>query len=1031
MTTGVLLCMTALAALQVGCPILEEFLAGFSLGVPGPESPSPSPSADGSTPPPSGESPTPTPTTTPEPTATPEPSPTPDPNAVCAINELTDTDRDGDGIDDVDENAGWTVFVDESGQGDTVPRDVSSDPIKADTDGDGLCDAEERTIRTDPTTDDTDTDGLSDLDEIRVWGSSPNSVDSDGDATDLGAKPLNGILFDGNEVASLGTSPTLADSDGDKISDFVEVIERGNEFHPLIANLPQLELSLEGATDLRVNISFDDSSQESETHEVGLTSEQSQTFSASTTATVKVWAEASAKVTGETGASIDSNKVGAEVGFTAGVSAELSGTLSASSTESSQQSYQNAVQTSRQEGRSLESGTLGVGINVRNVGDVSFDLSNLAITAIRRDLDDLSNFSTVATLAMPLTSSVTLGPGDSSGLLRAETDIPANVAMELMANAQTLAFETGNFDLLDDEGRNLAFFREVTNSQTGLVTIEYGNGNVVRKRIATNVKREDGQIVGVSLGEVLSDILEIPFETAENDVGVRILSSLTDLDLGERVFNVEDEPIFWSVLVTNGIELTDQTHFDDIVLRAGEGVFMLYLTDRDADGLFARDEFTYGSNDTLPDTDGDGITDFDEVMVGWSVPEIGVTPYPQFVYPDPTRTDTDGDSLSDAEEMALGTDPRNADTDGEGILDSQDEDPLDPFVPVNQPPVIDSLEVTPNGLMATLDAAVSEPDSPGAIVEVLVQWGDATEETVTENFGNIHLTHDYPESGLYTITLTATDDRNGITSDTRDVDVTSFPFEGLIAEYLMSADEVYSHSGVFYAPDSRPDAPVRQEGDPPGATDGKIYRWQDTLWTGQGDGGVWTATADRFEQLGDAFYFGDANVVDEFYGQIRVPNLGFEESFSLAVWVREDGNGWLVGQENWVHLSLITNAAGVEFVVPGVGGVTLTDNTPLVADAWHFFVAVVIFDESAQSSIVRLYRDGQLVDSASGVGSSLGLLNPDPSAPLMIGDGSGREDQEFNQVRGYLDDVRVWDRALSASEITLLCELGGFACGGG
>jgi concanavalin A-like lectin/glucanase superfamily protein/PKD domain-containing protein/thrombospondin type 3 repeat protein len=936
---------------------------------------------------------------------------------------LPGVDTDGDGIADVDETAGWTVFVDESGQGDLVERSVSSDPLVADTDGDGLTDAVELALRTDPTSADTEPDGLTDADEVNIWGSSPTNVDSDGDATDRGTKPINSSLFDGNEVSTLGTSPTLADTDGDKISDFVEVIERGNDFHPLIANLPQMELSYEGATDLRVNIAYDDGSQQSETTEAALSWEESATFSASTTGTVKVWAEVSAKVTAEAGYSVDSNKIGVEVGATAGVSAELSATLSQSSTQTAQESYQEAVQTSREEGRSLESGTIGIGIVVRNAGDVSFNLSDLAITAVRRDLNDPTSFSTVATLALPV--GVVLSPGGTSGLLRAEVDIPANVALELMANPQTLAFETGAFDLLDDEDRNFAFLSEVTNSQTGLVTIEYGNGNVIRTRVATNVRRADGEIVGVPLGEVLGDILGLPFQTEQD--GGNVLTSLFDEQAGTDVVNVDAESRFWTVLVTDGIDFTDAMDVEDIMLRAGEAVYLLYLRDADGDGLFARDEFIYGTDDSMADTDGDGLTDYDEVRVGWSVQDIGVPPYPQFVYPDPRRTDTDGDSWSDAQEMAMGTDPRNPDTDGEGILDSADPDPLDPLLPVNQLPVIDAFDVTPNGLMATLTAAVSEPDVPGSIVEVLVQWGDGTEDAVVDNFGNIVVMHDYPVSGTYTITLRATDNRNGITSDTRDVDVSSFPLEGLIAEYLMNTADVYSSGGQSYAKDSRPDAPTRDPADPPGPTDGRLFRWQNNVWNGMGDGGVFIAT-DRFGFAESAFYFGNQNSIDEFYGNLIVPNLGFEQSFSFAAWVREDGQGgWLVGQENWAAMEVLTNAAGVSFTIPGAGGVTVTDNTALEQDVWHFYVATVFFDASISSTTVRLYRDANVVATQLGVGGAMGYQNPNLGSPLLIGEASA-EANDFNPVRAYVDDVRVWNRALGAAEVRVLCESGGRIC---
>ena len=634
----------------------------------------------------------------------------------------------------------------------------------------------------------------------------------------------------------------------------------------------------------------------------------------------------------------------------------------------------------------------------------------------------------MATLNLP--AGVVLAPGGTSGVLRAEVEIPANVALELMANPQTLTFETGAFDLLDDEDRNFAFLSEVTNSQTGLVTIEYGNGNVVRSRVATNVRREDGSIVGLPLGEILNDILELPFETEQHANGNRILTSLFDEQSSQNVVNVEGDRTFWSVLVSEGIAATDDTDFEDIVLRAGEAIYLLYLRDRDGDCLFARDEFIYGTDDTKVDTDGDGLTDHEEVREGWSVVDIGVPPYPQFVYPDPTRTDTDGDSRSDAEEMGSGTDPRSPDTDGEGILDAQDPDPLDPLVPVNQPPLIEAFEVTPNGLLVTLEATVSEPDASGSVVEVLVQWGDGTEDVVTDNVENIVVMHDYPGPGEYTITLTATDNRNGIASDMRSVDVTSFPLEGLLAEYLMNAGDVYLDlaSNQSYTPDSRPDAPTREPGDDPGPTDGGIYRWRNAAWSGTGDGGVWTAT-DRFGFAESAFYFDNTGEDADVYGNVNVPNLGFEQSFSLALWVKEDTEGgWLVGQEEWARMEL-TSAREVTFEIPGVGGVSLTDGTPLDEDTWHFYVATVFFDESTSSTTVRLFRDGNVVATQSGVGGSMGYLNPDSSRPLLIGDGSA-DDNAFNPVAAYVDDVRVWSRALSTAEIRVLCEEGGLSCPG-
>jgi cysteine-rich repeat protein len=75
----------------------------------------------------------------------------------------------------------------------------------------------------------------------------------------------------------------------------------------------------------------------------------------------------------------------------------------------------------------------------------------------------------------------------------------------------------------------------------------------------------------------------------------------------------------------------------------------------------------YGTDPTRVDTDGDGLSDFFELFVGWTVvrPDGSV----EHVFSDPTKTDTDGDGLPDNQEFAHLTDPGDPDTDGDGRLD--------------------------------------------------------------------------------------------------------------------------------------------------------------------------------------------------------------------------------------------------------------------------------------------------------------------------------------------------------------------------
>jgi hypothetical protein len=89
--------------------------------------------------------------------------------------------------------------------------------------------------------------------------------------------------------------------------------------------------------------------------------------------------------------------------------------------------------------------------------------------------------------------------------------------------------------------------------------------------------------------------------------------------------------------------------------------------DSDGDGLTDAEELRLGTDPGNPDTDGDGISDGVEARNT----ALGYDPLVPNTVPgclDPTL-DTDGDGLTDCEEKILGTDPTLVDTDGDGMPD--------------------------------------------------------------------------------------------------------------------------------------------------------------------------------------------------------------------------------------------------------------------------------------------------------------------------------------------------------------------------
>ncbi len=123
--------------------------------------------------------------------------------------------------------------------------------------------------------------------------------------------------------------------------------------------------------------------------------------------------------------------------------------------------------------------------------------------------------------------------------------------------------------------------------------------------------------------------------------------------------------------------------------------------DDDGDGLLNAMEAVYGTDPNNPDTDGDGLTDYQEVAELYTDPlkadtdDNGILDGDEDFDRDglknieeckagsnPFVADSDFDGLDDLKETQLGTDPGNPDTDGDGISDGKElELGLDPLKP--------------------------------------------------------------------------------------------------------------------------------------------------------------------------------------------------------------------------------------------------------------------------------------------------------------------------------------------------------------
>ncbi|NOX58830.1 MAG: hypothetical protein GXP29_08235 [Planctomycetes bacterium] len=1009
-------------------------------------------------------------------------------------------DSDSDGRTDVEELQGYEIAVDFFGfgpgnnGGNLVRRTVFSDPNVADTDHDGLRDRDEALAGTDPRDPDTDRDGWGDLKEVAVELTSPVSVDTDGDARGPdGNLPPNSSLFDPAERVEVfdsqgglfygGTSPLLDDTDGDGVTDYDEFANPIRS--PLLADIPQVKVDFVGELTMTLDISLAQGNSVTQGTQYGLVESEGSTGTSSNESTWENSLEVSQSLelsagyqAGPTGGGSVEVSVGASAtqGFTEGGSTSWS----EASTQEVQNSFLEIQEESATKEQTINGGSVTAGIRIINEGNVAFTLKNLLLTASLIDQTARDGLRAIASLR-PGVGNVTLSAFDQTGVLAVQTDvgrIGAQQIIALMADPSALLIDIATFDLLDAEGRSFAFLNDITNARTATLILDQGlDRPIERYRVATEVARNsDGTAAGITIGEVLTKILEIPFEmeprtgSVDPDFpnGVRVLTKVRDRELTVDLGIVDDPTddnalAFWAVLGTFADAGDQSIHFDDLVLKAGDTIMLVYTEDRDDDGVFKREEFMYGSSDDDSDSDNDTLDDFLEIRTGWDIFVSGNHPQLsglKHVFPDPTQDNVDQDQLTDPQEMAAGTDPKNPDTDGDGLNDGADNCPTDP---VNVAPAIMLTKTADtSGSEVTLTGRVFEDLADGRcdvdnVQRIDINWGDGNvqcfdfsdlscADILTFDLENdldatsiqVSISHVYLTQDVDTITVTATDKRKKQSVETYPVNIT-FPTTGIVAFYPlndnMGVDEVardvsgHDRHGCRAGSSVVFDHVNRFDGSP-----GAFCISQDHVIDGSSYAGVELPT-------------------------IPVPGVGADGGLTVAMWMLP-GNGSgtegiIVGQQGYLAIfggpscdadvcfTIRANDGSYKTLDPGAGDLPVPTQAAgisgcpqnALSDNWTFYAATV--RQVAGEVKVSFYR-GDGVDRGVPGQSNVRLLaeqtfaaidfpNPNPATTWQI----SRENNGFGPVpaandagsipfQGRVDDLRVYERGLSALEVNAL-----------
>lgn len=189
------------------------------------------------------------------------------------------------------------------------------------------------------------------------------------------------------------------------------------------------------------------------------------------------------------------------------------------------------------------------------------------------------------------------------------------------------------------------------------------------------------------------------------------------------------------------------------------------------------------------------------------------------------------------------------------------------------------------------------------------------------------------------------------------------------------------------------------------------------LYAGSGSLPIWSAG--KVGQV--SLYFNPATTSQEQYVQASPVNVPATSgsALSVAMWINpnasQTGQGFFlrngVGSDENYGLNLTGPTGGYySLLFSGYTGsftsVTVASNA-IPATTWSYLVIVF-----TQNTSVQTYLNGTLLGT-----TSYPYINAVATTHLNFGGNSGSPVQTFN---GYLDDVRIYSRALSAAEVKAL-----------
>jgi len=499
----------------------------------------------------------------------------------------------------------------------------------------------------------------------------------------------NDGLSDAEEIA-IGTHPSVKDTDGDGFLDKEEVDNWDQysgthlRFNPLVADVPRLRMQRLGAPVIQLYATTTESgsiskgmSEENEA-EVQTTTDRGRESVNVIEEQHAVNVNAEVKKSGP----VTSGRVEASYDYNHTDTTTETNYWNETTVATNRQASSEYYETLNSETVQTSGGEIKVLMGLLNDGDVSYTLNNMNISAYMQNPERPGDLLAVGTLLFDGNMTFTPSPLGSNVQPVASDFTPFNFVYKaennpeeisrILENSNQLVFEATNLSLTgqrQDVDLNLA--AQNVRARTAEIIIDFGDSQGIqtqRHRVAV----DNGSSATLSFDELMTERLNFSYQfSTESFPG---FSSNTGLSAIRNISMNSATNSYWLIAHTytpvgsaSGTTetelyniLNESYQADDILLRKGDVLHLVYITDSDLDGLSDRLEIIEGTNLNLADTDSDGLDDAFE-KYGW-YSNLQQAPCDEgnelfLVFANPLTDDTDGDGTSDFDEFTQCSNP--------------------------------------------------------------------------------------------------------------------------------------------------------------------------------------------------------------------------------------------------------------------------------------------------------------------------------------------------------------------------------------